>query len=48
MDYLLNAPITEKKCEVGQNEHFEWSTCSMQGWRPTMEDAHICQDVFDN
>ena len=42
MGQLLEVPIKDKAIEVGENEHFEWSACSMQGWRPSMEDAHIC------
>lgn len=22
-----------------------WGACAMQGWRSSMEDAHICQEV---
>jgi len=43
----LEKPITEKVVEVGHNKEFLWSACSMQGWRVGMEDAHICEDVYD-
>lgn len=36
-----------KEVETGKNNRFEYASVSMQGWRVSMEDAHICQLNFD-
>ena len=45
MGGFLDKPIRDKNPEPGKNEHFQWGACSMQGWRSSMEDTHICQEV---
>ena len=37
---LLAAPKTEKTMEGASNGVVSWGSCSMQGWRRYMEDAH--------
>ncbi len=37
---LLAAPRTEKTTEGATNGTISWGSCSMQGWRRSMEDAH--------
>jgi serine/threonine protein phosphatase PrpC len=44
------APATEKFSQDGGNAHFVWGTSAMQGWRRSMEDAHVaaldvCEDA---
>lgn len=34
---------TEKDTTTGKNHLLEYAQSSMQGWRTSMEDAHICQ-----
>lgn len=36
-------PNIEKNTTQGKHTTFEFVQSSMQGWRTTMEDAHICQ-----
>lgn len=36
-------PNTEKNTTTGKNALIEYAESSMQGWRTSMEDAHICQ-----
>lgn len=45
MGGFLDAPIKDKNPEPGQNDHFYWGACSMQGWRSSQEDSHICETV---
>jgi serine/threonine protein phosphatase PrpC len=45
MGNSLERPITEKTTSVGNDGGLPWGVSSMQGWRITMEDAHICQPV---
>ncbi|KAI8601573.1 phosphatase 2C-like domain-containing protein [Dissophora ornata] len=40
MGQALSAPVTDKHSSVGLNERFAYGASAMQGWRPTMEDAH--------
>lgn len=42
MGAYLDAPITDKNPEPGENKNYIWGACAMQGWRCGMEDAHIC------
>lgn len=44
MGNLLSAPITTKETHQGTtSDGLEFAVSSMQGWRTTMEDAHICE-----
>jgi protein phosphatase 1G len=45
MGVLLSTPLTEKDTQVGAFGKFNYVSCSMQGWRKTMEDAHIAQSI---
>ena len=45
MGGFLDAPIKDKEIETGQNQQMCWGACGMQGWRSTMEDTHICEEV---
>lgn len=38
-------PITEKQTDTFQDDLLSWGVSSMQGWRTTMEDAHIGQAI---
>jgi len=52
----LDRPITEKQLEdgssvvsaFGRKVLLRYGTCCMQGWRRSMEDAHICVADFDD
>lgn len=35
------SPVTQKNCSDGLKGHLAWSTAEMQGWRDSMEDAHL-------
>ncbi|KAM3136105.1 hypothetical protein pb186bvf_011727 [Paramecium bursaria] len=48
MGSYLEAPKTEIETEQLQTDLFECYAASMQGWRITMEDAHICEKVDEN
>jgi hypothetical protein len=39
-DYLKK-PILTKKIDLNKGQRFISTSCEMQGWRRTMEDAHI-------
>ena len=41
MGAYLSAPITLKESEDGQTSRLRHGASSMQGWRRSMEDAHI-------
>ncbi|KAL2554676.1 Uncharacterized protein Fot_08295 [Forsythia ovata] len=41
MGIYLSAPKTEKCSEDGENSRLGYGLSSMQGWRATMEDAHV-------
>ena len=45
MGAFLDAPITEKKSEHGSNQMVSWGAVGMQGWRCSMEDTHIADEV---
>lgn len=45
MGAYLDTPITEKNPECSKNEMAAWGVCSMQGWRCSMEDAHIATTI---
>lgn len=42
MGIYLPKPNTDKSTTTGKIEGFEFAESSMQGWRMSMEDAHIC------
>ncbi|KAL7573929.1 hypothetical protein ACA910_001941 [Epithemia clementina (nom. ined.)] len=53
MGTYLSAPVTEKSQEWGQAmdcpiSPVAWGICDMQGWRKSMEDAHVAvaHDIF--
>ena len=37
----LQKPKTEKEISSGDGNELKWGCCGMQGWRTSMEDAHI-------
>lgn len=41
MGAFLDKPITEKEYHVGAGNSLEWACAHMQGWRVSMEDAHV-------
>lgn len=44
----LSKPITKKDTSSGISPYgTEWAMSCMQGWRQSMEDAHICESEFD-
>ena len=45
MGAYLDAPIKDKNPEPGTNEMVSWGACAMQGWRCSMEDAHLCKEI---
>ncbi|KRX07327.1 Protein phosphatase 2C (PP2C)-like domain [Pseudocohnilembus persalinus] len=48
MGVYLSSPITTKKSQAGQNSKLRYGFTEMQGWRNSMEDAHICHLNFDS
>lgn len=44
MGAYLDVPIKDKNPEPGKNHEFAWGACSMQGWRCSQEDSHICEE----
>ena len=45
MGGFLDTPIKDKEMENGTNQHLSWGSCEMQGWRSSMEDTHIAEQV---
>ncbi|KAL4487610.1 hypothetical protein ABPG72_017399 [Tetrahymena utriculariae] len=43
----LSKPVTTKETESGSFGSVEYAMSCMQGWRQSMEDAHICYPKFD-
>jgi hypothetical protein len=41
MGTYLSTPVTEKNEESGESSTLAWGVVDMQGWRKTMEDAHV-------
>ena len=41
MGEFLSAPNRDKHSETGQGLNVRYAACGMQGWRKSMEDAHI-------
>lgn len=48
MGIYLSSPKTDKLSEDGENELIRFGVSSMQGWRATMEDAHVEIPDLDN
>jgi protein phosphatase 1G len=46
MGAYLSSPITEKETFAGDGESVRFGGSSMQGWRRTMEDAHLAQSAL--
>ncbi|OQS02034.1 phosphatase 2C [Thraustotheca clavata] len=46
MGNFLSSPITEKETHVGMGNGLAYAVSCMQGWRATMEDAHIARTVI--
>jgi serine/threonine protein phosphatase PrpC len=40
----LDRPKTQKETIAGQSAHYKFAMSGMQGWRLSMEDAHICNE----
>lgn len=47
MGTYLSTPVTEKCEEKGGNGQVDWGVVDMQGWRKSMEDAHIAHTPQD-
>lgn len=47
MGNYLKTPIKEKEIEENHYDHLSYVSCSMQGWRISMEDSHITLPFFD-
>lgn len=48
MGIYLSKPNTTKNSETGETDKLKFGASSMQGWRMTMEDAHIAASSLDN
>ncbi|KMZ71561.1 putative Protein phosphatase 2c [Zostera marina] len=48
MGVYLSSPKTDKISNDGGNENLRFGSCSMQGWRSTMEDAHAALPDLDS
>jgi serine/threonine protein phosphatase PrpC len=46
MGAYLSTPITKKTSISGEGNGITFAASSMQGWRTSMEDAHICEPRF--
>ncbi len=46
MGVYLSEPIKTKTTFEGKEKNFSYAVSSMQGWRSTMEDCHICEPKF--
>lgn len=47
MGIYLGKPNTHKESDCGENDRLQFSATHMQGWRVSMEDAHIAEPNFD-
>lgn len=43
MGQILSNPVIDKECHQGIDTFSSFGLCSMQGWRTSMEDAHIVE-----
>lgn len=48
MGNMRDQPNKEKVSYGEKNKKLSFATCSMCGWRPFMEDAHLAIDPFLN
>ena len=48
MGPYLSSPNTAKDSETGSDNRFNFSACSMQGWRNQQEDSHIADLKLPN
>jgi len=48
MGVFLSTPKTEKEITSGENDKLFYASASMQGWRTSMEDAHLTHLDFDD
>lgn len=47
MGVYLSKPNTTKNSQIGEAPNLKFGVSSMQGWRMSMEDAHIAEPNFD-
>jgi serine/threonine protein phosphatase PrpC len=47
MGTYLSTPVTEKRQEAGTADNIAWGVVDMQGWRKSMEDAHVAWSQGD-
>ena len=45
MGNVSDKPWLEKNPVSGANNLCKWGVCSMQGWRPDMEDKYIAESI---
>ena len=45
MGNTLEKPVTDKVTSGHEDESLSWGVSSMQGWRTSNEDAHICENT---
>lgn len=48
MGDFLSTPNKEKMSETGEGGNVRYVACGMQGWRRSMEDAHIAHINIDS
>lgn len=48
MGAYLSQPVTEKVTDKGENDAFSYGVSTMQGWRTSMEDAHVIKLNLDS
>jgi serine/threonine protein phosphatase PrpC len=47
MGTYLSTPVTDKNVESGESSRVAWGVVDMQGWRKSMEDAHVAHTSPD-
>ena len=45
MGSFLDKPKADKNSNQAKNDICSWGSCEMQGWRASMEDAYIAEEV---
>jgi serine/threonine protein phosphatase PrpC len=48
MGPYLSTPNTAKDSQMGSDNRYQFSCCSMQGWRNQQEDSHIAEIKLPN
>jgi serine/threonine protein phosphatase PrpC len=48
MGPYLSTPNTAKDSQMGSDNRYQFSCCSMQGWRNQQEDSHIAEVKLPN